>query len=132
MADDDDEVVDNTAKANRADMNTLGGGGDDDGGVDAEAAKKRALEMALTGDAIDAHTAADWGLVNRVVPDDDLDSAVADLARRATRGSALSKSLGKRRIDDVVRYLGLAAPVAKVLFVSCHCKFLELCYFGCL
>ena len=43
-----------------------------------------------------------------------------------------SKSLGKRRIDDVVRYLGLAAPVAKVLFVSCHCKFLELCYFGCL
>ena len=46
MADDDDEVVDNTAKANRADMNSLGGGGDDDGGVDAEAAKKRALEMA--------------------------------------------------------------------------------------
>ena len=46
MADDDDELVDNTAKANRADMNILGGGGDDDGGVDAEAAKKRALEMA--------------------------------------------------------------------------------------
>ena len=43
-----------------------------------------------------------------------------------------SKSLGQRRIDDVVRYLGLAAPVAKVLFVSRHCKFLELCYFGCL
>lgn len=57
--------------------------------------RKRALEMALTGDAIDAHTAADWGLVNRVVPDDELDSAVADLIRRATRGSALSKSLGK-------------------------------------
>ena len=47
MADDDEEVVDNTAKANRADMNKLGGGGgDDDGGVDSDAAKKRALEMA--------------------------------------------------------------------------------------
>ena len=46
MGDDDDEVVDNTAKANRADMNKLGGGGDDDGGVDSDAAKKRALEMA--------------------------------------------------------------------------------------
>lgn len=33
MADDDEEVVDNTAKANRADMNKLGGGGDDDGGI---------------------------------------------------------------------------------------------------
>ena len=40
-------MVDNTAKANRADMNKLGGGGgDDDGGVDSDAAKKRALEMA--------------------------------------------------------------------------------------
>ena len=58
--------------------------------------RKRALEMALTGDSIDAHTAADWGLVNRVVPDDELDDAVADLARRASRGSALSKALGKR------------------------------------
>jgi enoyl-CoA hydratase/carnithine racemase len=58
--------------------------------------RKRALEMALTGDAIDAATAADWGLVNRVVPDDELDAAVADLLRRATRGSALSKGLGKR------------------------------------
>ena len=58
--------------------------------------RKRALEMALTGDPIDAVTAADWGLVNRVVPDDELDGAVADLIGRATRGSALSKSLGKR------------------------------------
>lgn len=58
--------------------------------------RKRALEMALTGDAIDATTAADWGLVNRVVPDDDLDAAVADLVGRATRGSALSKGLGKQ------------------------------------
>jgi len=58
--------------------------------------RKRALEMAMTGDVIDAATAADWGLVNRAVPDDELDAAVADLIGRATRGSALSKTLGKR------------------------------------
>jgi enoyl-CoA hydratase/carnithine racemase len=57
--------------------------------------RKRALEMALTGDPIDAETAAAWGLVNRVVPDADLDNAVNDLMRRATRGSAQSKALGK-------------------------------------
>ena len=57
--------------------------------------RKRALEMAFTGDPIDASTAAEWGLINRAVPDDQLDEAVADLARRATRGSVLSKALGK-------------------------------------
>ena len=41
--------------------------------------RKRALEMAFTGDAIDAATAADWGLINRAVPDDELDAAVDDL-----------------------------------------------------
>ena len=58
--------------------------------------RKRALEMAFTGDPIDAATAADWGLVNRVVPDAELDTAVAELMLRATRGSARSKALGKR------------------------------------
>jgi enoyl-CoA hydratase/carnithine racemase len=58
--------------------------------------RKRALEMAFTGDAIDARTAAEWGLINRAVPDAELDDAVADLMRRATRGSSLSKALGKR------------------------------------
>ena len=58
--------------------------------------RKRALEMAFTGDPIDAHTAADWGLVNSVVPDDRLDEAVDDLVRRAIRGSAMSKAIGKR------------------------------------
>ena len=58
--------------------------------------RKRALEMAFTGDPIDAATAADWGLINRVVPDDLLDAAVDDLMQRATRGSPGSKALGKR------------------------------------
>jgi enoyl-CoA hydratase/carnithine racemase len=58
--------------------------------------RKRAMEMALTGDVIDAGTALDWGLVNRVVPDGELDAAVAELLGRATRGSRASKAWGKR------------------------------------
>ena len=57
---------------------------------------KRALEMAMTGDAISAETAAEWGFVNAVVDDENLDEAVHDLLARATRGSRLSKALGKR------------------------------------
>jgi enoyl-CoA hydratase/carnithine racemase len=58
--------------------------------------RKRALELAMTGDPIDARTAADWGLINRVVPADELGAATDDLLRRATRGSAASKAIGKQ------------------------------------
>ena len=49
----------------------------------------------MTGDPIDAATAADWGLINRSVPADELDAVSADLLRRATRGSAYAKGIGK-------------------------------------
>lgn len=58
--------------------------------------RKRALEMALTGDAVDARTAAEWGLINRCVPADQLDAVTLDLIERSTRGSLLSKQLGKQ------------------------------------
>jgi enoyl-CoA hydratase/carnithine racemase len=58
--------------------------------------RKRAMEMALTGDPVDAATAASWGLINYAVPDDHLDQAVNDLLARATRGSVASKAAGKR------------------------------------
>ncbi|TDD61965.1 enoyl-CoA hydratase-related protein [Actinomadura rubrisoli] len=58
--------------------------------------RKRAAEMALTGDIVDAATAAAWGLINYAVPDDELDKAVHDLLQRATQGSPRSKSLGKQ------------------------------------
>lgn len=58
--------------------------------------RKRAVEMAMTGDPIDARTAAEWGLINRAVPDHLLDDAVWDLITRATRGSTWSKAFGKR------------------------------------
>ncbi|MFE9745414.1 enoyl-CoA hydratase-related protein [Saccharothrix saharensis] len=60
--------------------------------------RKRLMEMALTGDTVDARTAEQWGLVNRVVPLAGLDDAVDDLLRRATRGSRASKALGKQTI----------------------------------
>jgi enoyl-CoA hydratase/carnithine racemase len=58
--------------------------------------RKRALEMAMSGDAIDARTALEWGLVNLVVPTSELDVATSKMVRRVTRGSAESKGIGKR------------------------------------
>jgi len=60
--------------------------------------RKRAMELALSGDVIDARTALDWGLVNRVVPAAALDDAVHDLLERVTRGSAESKGIGKQAL----------------------------------
>jgi enoyl-CoA hydratase/carnithine racemase len=71
--------------------------------------RKRAAEMAFTGDTIDAATALDWGLVNRVVPGDELDTATRALLERATRGSALSKALGK---DGFYHQIDLGLPEA--------------------
>jgi enoyl-CoA hydratase/carnithine racemase len=58
--------------------------------------RKRALEMLLTGDVIDAQTAADWGLVNRVVPPERLIEESQRLLEAATRGSYISKGIGKQ------------------------------------
>ncbi|HET8640707.1 MAG TPA: enoyl-CoA hydratase-related protein [Pseudonocardiaceae bacterium] len=60
--------------------------------------RKRLMELALTGDPIDARTAAEWGLVNYAVPDAELDAAVDKLLARATRGGRESKPLGKRTL----------------------------------
>jgi enoyl-CoA hydratase/carnithine racemase len=60
--------------------------------------RKRAAELAMSGDVIDARTALNWGLVNRVVPAAQLDSAVQDLLDRVTRGSAASKGIGKQAL----------------------------------
>jgi len=57
---------------------------------------KRALQMLLTGDLIDAPTARDWGLVNDVVAPDELDDAVASLAAKIAEASPMVLALGKR------------------------------------
>ena len=75
--------------------------------------RKRLMEMALTGDVVDARTAAEWGLVNRTVPDAELDAAVDDLLVRATRGSRTSKALGKQTL-----YAQLDRPEADAYAVT--------------
>jgi enoyl-CoA hydratase/carnithine racemase len=57
--------------------------------------RKRAMEMLLTGEPIPASTAAGWGLVNRVVPAAELESAVAELVGAVSRSSPLTVAIGK-------------------------------------
>jgi enoyl-CoA hydratase/carnithine racemase len=64
--------------------------------------RKQAMEMAMTGDVIDPNTALQWGLINRVVPDDVVPEATRDLLARATRGSRFSKALGKQTFNTQI------------------------------
>jgi enoyl-CoA hydratase/carnithine racemase len=78
--------------------------------------RKRALQMLLTGDLIDAATARDWGLLNDVVAPDALDAAVDALAARIVEASPRVVALGKRafyaQVDrDEADAYALSAPV---------------------
>jgi enoyl-CoA hydratase/carnithine racemase len=75
--------------------------------------RKRVMEMALTGDAISASDAAAWGLVNRAVPDAELDDAVDDLLARATRNNRSGKAVGKQ-----VLYAQLDRPEADAYLIA--------------
>jgi len=57
--------------------------------------RKRALEMLLTGRPIDAATAAEWGLVNRVVRSDELSKVTRELAGQIAEASGFVVELGK-------------------------------------
>lgn len=65
-------------------------------GVARNVSRKRAMELLLTGELIDAPTALDWGLVNRVVPGAEIDAAVHALAQKIARKSRAAVALGKR------------------------------------
>ncbi len=58
--------------------------------------RKRAMEMLLTGEAIDADTALSYGLVNRVAPAERLDEEMADLTRSILEKTPIAVSAGKR------------------------------------
>ncbi len=64
--------------------------------------RKRALEMLLTGSPIDAQTAANWGLVNRVVEPDELTENTHALARQIAAASPLTVRVGKRAYYEQV------------------------------
>jgi len=65
---------------------------------------KKALELLLTGDLIDAKEAERIGLVNRVVPHDQLEKTVMDLARKLSEKSSAVMRLGK---DSFYTMLGM-------------------------
>jgi enoyl-CoA hydratase/carnithine racemase len=58
--------------------------------------RKHAMEMLLTGDVIDARQALEWGLVNKVVPAEELDSAVLQLASKIADKPPSTVAAGKR------------------------------------
>ena len=76
--------------------------------VSRNVSRKRAFEMLFTGDFIDAATALDWGLVNRVVATEALDAEVARLA-----ASIAAKPFDVVAAGKALFYEQIEAPLAK-------------------
>ncbi len=76
-------------------------------GVARNVGRKRAMEMLLTGEHVDAQTALAWGLVNRVVPAGSLDAAVRHFTDIIRARSAATIRLGKQAF-----YAQIEQPVA--------------------
>jgi enoyl-CoA hydratase len=74
----------------------------------------KAMEMVLTGDPIDAAEALRWGLVNKVVPDDQLDQAVDELVGKLLKKSATALRLSKEAVIAATN-MGLYEGVAHEL-----------------
>jgi enoyl-CoA hydratase/carnithine racemase len=62
--------------------------------------RKRAMEMLLTGEMIDAGTALEFGLLNRVVPRNALQDTVSELASTIAAKSPLAVRLGKKAVRE--------------------------------
>lgn len=83
--------------------------------------RKHALEMLLTGDAISAARALEWGLVNRVVAAQELDAEVQSLAKTLAGKPPATLAAGKRafyqQMDmDLARAYALAGEVIASAF----------------
>jgi enoyl-CoA hydratase/carnithine racemase len=81
--------------------------------------RKRAMQMLLTGEPIDAATALEWGLVNRVVPPDELEAAVLELVEAIARSSGYTVATGKRAFySQVDRVEGEAYDHCKLVMTE--------------
>ena len=60
--------------------------------------RKRAMELLLLGDLISAGQALEWGLVNQVVPDDQLEAATMAMAAKLAAKSPMAVQMGKQAI----------------------------------
>ena len=58
--------------------------------------RKRAMQLLVTGERIDARTAADWGLINEAVPADELEARTREVACQILRWSPSVIGLGKQ------------------------------------
>jgi len=65
-------------------------------GLSRNVPRKHAMEMLLTGDFISAHRAYEIGLINRVVPDEQLDESTLELAQKIASKSPLTLNIGKK------------------------------------
>ena len=64
--------------------------------------RKHAMEMLLTGEMMDAQTAERFGLINRAVPEDQLDAEVYDLANKIASKSSKTLAIGKQAFYDQI------------------------------
>lgn len=67
--------------------------------VSTRAGMARAAEMAMLGERVSAHEAADWGLINRVVGDDELARSAEELTLRLAAGPTRSYAATKRQLN---------------------------------
>jgi enoyl-CoA hydratase/carnithine racemase len=82
-------------------------------GVVRNIGRKRAMEMLLTGELIDAATALSWGLVNRVVPESRLDDEIRRFTDIILSRSSAAIRFGKQSFySQIDRPLGAAYEVA--------------------
>lgn len=66
--------------------------------------RKHAMEMLLTGEMMGAAAAVRFGLINRAVPESELDQAVAELARKIASKSPLVLKIGKQAFYEQLEY----------------------------
>jgi enoyl-CoA hydratase/carnithine racemase len=89
-------------------------------GVARNVGRKRAMEMLLTGGMIDAQTALAWGLVNRVVSAESLDTAVERFAEAIKARSAATIRLGKQAFYAQIEQPTAAAYAATSEVMACN------------
>jgi len=94
-------------------------------GVARNIGRKRVMEMLLTGQPVDAHTALAWGLVNRVVPAEQLDEEVQRFAGLVASRSAAAVALGKRTFYEQVGQGIDAAYQAAGDAMTCNMSFAD-------
>jgi enoyl-CoA hydratase/carnithine racemase len=82
-------------------------------GVARNIGRKRAMEMLLTGQPFDAQTALAWGLVNRVVPADQLDTAI-----QTCTDLILARSPAAIRLGKAAFYAQVERPLAEAYDVA--------------